>query len=117
MLEEVLKRFWMTVAGVLCFLFILFLFRVPIFKAMGAFLLVQDDIKKADVIVVLGGDRERVTEAVRLYQSGFAPYIIMTGGSSEPETASMAERMKGEASRLGVPENKIIVEPKSMHTY
>ena len=78
--------------------------------------MVQDELKQADVIVVLSGDSERVKEAVNLYERGFSRYMIMSGGSSR-SAVSMAERMKEQAVRLGVPDEAIILEPKAQHTY
>ena len=41
---------------------------------LGAFLVVQDPLEKADAIFVLGGTRyERPLEAVELYNAGWAP--------------------------------------------
>lgn len=86
-------------------------------RGMGSFLVVQDEFKQADVIVVLGGgDIGRVKEAVKLYERGVSRYMIMTGGSNH-SAVSFAEEMKGQAMRLGVPEEAIILEPKAMHTY
>ena len=92
------------------------LWREPVCRALGHFLVVSNDLKKADVIVVLAGDSERVGQAVALYKQGLADYIIMSGGVSEsPDT--MAESMKRQARGMGVPEDHIFLEPRSQHTY
>jgi uncharacterized SAM-binding protein YcdF (DUF218 family) len=45
---------------------------------LGAFLVVQDPLAKADAIFVLGGTRyERPLEAVELYKAGWAPRITL----------------------------------------
>jgi len=107
-----LKRIvWLT--AVILFLF---LARKPLFMAVGSFLIVQDELKQVDVIIVLGGDDERVKEAVYLYKEGISKNMIMTGGSSDAKV-SKAEVMKRQAMRLGIPEERIILEPKSRHTY
>lgn len=88
----------------------LFLARRPILKSLGSFLVVQDELKKADVIIVLGGENDRVEEAARLYKQGLAPYILMTG-------KMVAYGMKRSAVRSGVPAEDILVEPEAASTY
>ncbi len=88
----------------------------PLCRATGHFLIVSNDLKKADVVVVLAGDTERVGQAVSLYKQGLADYIIMSGGA-ESSPVTMAESMKRQARGMGVPEKDIILEPESQHTY
>lgn len=87
---------------------------------------------KADAIVVLSGDvrkrvvpeddievgGNRVLKAVRLYQRGAAPIIIMTGGSGDFFDPSFKEAvlMKDLAIEFGVPKDKIIIETESRNT-
>src|SRR5574337_2068820 len=49
-------------------------------KAMGRYLITEDRLQKAEAIVVLAGDGGvgRTLEAVRLYQDGYAPRIVLT---------------------------------------
>jgi uncharacterized SAM-binding protein YcdF (DUF218 family) len=49
-------------------------------RAVGRYLMTEDRLQKAEAIVVLAGDGgvARVLEAVRLYQDGYAPRIILT---------------------------------------
>lgn len=49
-------------------------------RGMGHYLVTEDRLRKADAIVVLAGDGgvARTLEAVRLYQDGYAPRIILT---------------------------------------
>ncbi len=49
-------------------------------RAIGHYLVTEDPLKHADAIVVLSGDGgvARTLEAVRLYQDGHAPKIILT---------------------------------------
>ena len=92
------------------------LWQTPVCRALGHFLVVSNDLKKADVIVVLSGDDERVGQAVALYNQGLAGYIIMSGGVNE-SPVTMAESMKRQARGMGVPEDNIILEPQALHTY
>ncbi|CBE68131.1 MAG: YdcF family protein [Candidatus Methylomirabilis oxygeniifera] len=49
-------------------------------RAMGRYLITEDRLQKAEAIAVLAGDGGvgRTLEAVRLYQDGYAPRIILT---------------------------------------
>lgn len=48
-------------------------------RALGAFLITGDQLKKADVVVALGGGSgQRVTEAVRLVKAGYASLLLIT---------------------------------------
>ena len=111
-----MKRKLFFVAGILIFVLIVFLARVPILKALGSFLIVQDELKKADVIIVLGGETGRVKEATRLYKQGLAGYLIMSGGSFD-NRVSLTAAMRNAAMRLGVPRESIILEPEARSTY
>lgn len=78
-------------------------------------------LKKADCILVLGSHDTRVAEyAVDLYLKGYAPYIIFAGGLGDltknifpkPEAEIFADL----ALKHGVPKEKIIIENKSTNT-
>jgi uncharacterized SAM-binding protein YcdF (DUF218 family) len=49
-------------------------------RTMGRYLITEDPLQKAEAIAVLAGDGGvgRTLEAVRLYQDGYAPKIILT---------------------------------------
>ncbi|MDE2485447.1 MAG: YdcF family protein [candidate division NC10 bacterium] len=49
-------------------------------RAMGRYLITEDRLQKAEAVAVLAGDGgvARTLEAVRLYQDGYAPRIILT---------------------------------------
>lgn len=64
--------------------------------------------EKADVIVVLGGmSQDRVAEAMRLFQNGHAPKILVTGDEGGIVKALLAK---------GIPENVIIHENAAKST-
>ena len=105
----------LVIAGIVFFVLIVFLARVPILKSIGSFLVARDELKKADVIVVLGGESGRVVEAARLYKQGFSGHMIMTGGAVGK--GSVAEGMRRHAVSLGVPRENIILEPEAQSTY
>ena len=111
-----MKKSLSVVAGVVIFALILFLAREPVLRAIGSFLIVRDELKESDVIVVLGGESDRVDEAARLYHLGFAKYIIMSGGSLDKKV-SMVGVMRNRAVALGVPRENVILEPQAQSTY
>ena len=111
-----MKQILWFVTGLFIIVLCLFLARESILRAMGSFLVVQDELKKADVIIVLSGESNRVVEAADLYKKGLADYLIMTGGSSDGKV-SLSEGMRRHAVSLGVPRESIILEPKAASTY
>ncbi len=86
-------------------------------EGVGRFLIVQDKLEKADVIVVLAGDPkgERVDQAVKLYEKKYAPKMLMSGGDLAWNLKA-AYWMKKQANHLGVPSYAIILEDQSFST-
>lgn len=87
---------------------------------LGAFLVVQDPLEKADAIFVLGGTRyERPLEAVELYNAGWAPTITLmrqVADNGELDLMKRGVQYKREVDeqievmgRLGVPASAILV--------
>jgi uncharacterized SAM-binding protein YcdF (DUF218 family) len=90
------------------------------FMRVGAWLVVEDPLQKADAIFVLGGTRyERPMEAVNLYRDQWAPRItlmrqISDAGELELERRGIAFRREVDEqievmSQLGVPKSAITV--------
>jgi uncharacterized SAM-binding protein YcdF (DUF218 family) len=90
--------------------------------------------KPADVIILLGGvlsppgpgdpypdlgdAADRAVHALRLYQAGLAPKLLISGGNiysdgRMPEAQALAELLES----LGVPQNAILVEGASTNTF
>ena len=60
-----------------------FIFFYPFaLQKMADFLQVQDQLVKADLVIVLGGDPngERVREGVKLIKQGYSSRLLMSGG-------------------------------------
>jgi len=84
---------------------------------MENFLVVNEEPKPADVIIILGiGHGERVDLGVRLYHSSYANKILLTGGSTSCETTE-AQLMQRQALSSGVPEDDILLEEQARSTY
>lgn len=62
-------------------IFLLLLVTLPFwFPSLGTFLIVEDDMEKADVIVVLGGgDPQRAVVGAQLFKDGIAQKVVTTG--------------------------------------
>lgn len=73
---------------------------------------------RADAIVsVSGGDTfARADEAIRLYQTGWAPLIIFSGAAADNDGPSNAEAMARRAREAGVADSAIITEELSRTT-
>ncbi len=84
---------------------------------VGHALAVSDPLAKSDVIVAVSGDNGPRTEtAVRLWKRGYAPLLLFSGASLDPDSVSSAELMKRDAMKLGVPADAILVEPDATTT-
>jgi len=83
----------------------------------ASFLIVRDELKPADVIVVLSGDDngERVNQAVLLYEKKYAPKMLLSGGPLA-WNLKYAYWMKKQANYLGVPDFAILIEDQSRST-
>ena len=90
---------------------------VVVLVGIGHWLDVSDPLAKADAIVAISGDTgARTDTAVALWKQGYAPLLIFSGGSSDPQSVASAELMKRSAVAAGVPENAIAVEGASATT-
>lgn len=83
----------------------------------GFFLSPQNELEKADAIIAISGGetRQRVAEAVKLYQDSWAPLLIMSGAARD-EGPSNALMMKNIAIAEGVPKDKIFIEESATTT-
>jgi uncharacterized SAM-binding protein YcdF (DUF218 family) len=111
------KTLWIIVSLFLALITIFAIKHESILCSMESFLIVNEEPKPVDVIIVLGGGpSESVYHGVRLYQSGYASRILFTGGAHAGESTE-AQVMMRQALYLGVPKEDILVEEKSLTTY
>jgi uncharacterized SAM-binding protein YcdF (DUF218 family) len=97
-------------------------FHKPLLTRAGAFLIHQDPIEPADAVLVLGGGRaERITQGIELYKKKYGKMLVITGqwvSSPVLRRDNWALRAKQFAvTRLGFPENKIILILEPTSTY
>lgn len=81
----------------------------------------------SDTMIVLGAKligrdpsailRLRLEEAVKLYQQGYAPTIIVSGARGKDEEVSEAEAMRLYLIARGIDPRQILIEDKSYNTY
>lgn len=75
-----LRKILLFIGAVILLIGLIFLFRIPIFKAAGNYLIKEDSLQKANAIFVLSGDPyDRGAQAKILFEQGFAPVIVVTG--------------------------------------
>ena len=83
--------------------------------------------RHADIGIVLGaavwgegpspGLRERLEQAVRLYEDGYVSTLLVTGGLGEGKTRTEAEVSREYLIAHGVPSGQILMEDESTSTY
>lgn len=110
-----MKRF---VVGLLVTAGVLVAVAVGIFFGVGYYLSPQSPLVKADAIVAIsGGDTNaRTTEAVQLYQDGWAPHLIFSGAALDPNSPSNAQAMAKAAEQAGVPASAITLDEAAQDT-
>lgn len=93
--------FALTLVGVVVIPMLLYL----ILAAVGAFLIVADPLDRVDAVVVLsGGEGERLALALEMHQSGFAPNLVIT----DTDRAANA-RLRSEAIEGGFPRSSVYI--------
>ena len=102
--------------------------HLVLLEPVARFLIVPDTQKPSEAIVVLGGGLgvPRVIHAVKLYEKGLAPIIILTGQEmkfdgrkfrfkdiklTEPRFAGMLAKL------YGIPEDNLFLEERPQNTY
>ncbi len=90
-------------------------------KKIWDYHLMNQALEKADCILVLGSHDLRVAErGAQLFLEGWAPLLIFSGGlgrhTEDIWDQSEAEMFESVALRMGVPEDKILVENRSTNT-
>lgn len=79
----------------------------------------NDFIKKSDAIILLEGDGyNRIDQAVRIFKSGLAKKIIISGGNIDnPPFTIPAKLLAEKVYKAKIPKNKVVIEEKSQNTY
>ena len=95
-------------------------------QAIWDYMLLGHELRKADVILVLGNRDTRVAEySARLYFEGWAPILLFAGSGSIHNHKPGRERFVGSteaevfadiAMKMGVPKEAILIENQSQNT-
>jgi uncharacterized SAM-binding protein YcdF (DUF218 family) len=102
--------FWIIISSICLILILVTGFEYNnILKSVWNFLVVNDEPKPADVIIVLSGGTDRIEEGVILFNLGYASKILFSGDGSTD--------MANQAESLGVPQNNILIENNSESTF
>lgn len=107
-----------TTLALVLILVVLYIFHGYILDNAGKYLYYKDEMRPADVIVVLAGEeKERVEYGVRLFKEGWArkDKIILSGGPLVWKY-TWASLMKEQAVYLGIPKSAILLENQSRTT-
>lgn len=88
-------------------------------QAMADYLVVNEQLKTSDVIIVLGGEAkgERTERAVQLYKAGQSSRLLFSDGTSLSWRTQAVDEMTALAKQLGVPDDAIYTEESSRSTY
>ncbi|MBL4715428.1 MAG: hypothetical protein COC01_10200 [Bacteroidetes bacterium] len=99
-----------------------YLLKVPILKGLGNYLVVEDEIERADLIWLVDYNLEKI-EA--LYKQGLGEKIIILGNASLMDLRALgieyssADTFKQALIQKGIPKDKIVLirEPKGIREY
>lgn len=107
-------------AGILIGLVVFGLFRfvsVDDLVACGDKPTVGGCVSADAIVVVSGGDtKARTDEAVKLFNNGWAPYLLVSGAAADPTGPSNASEMRNQAIRAGVPVAAIFSDETAQNT-
>lgn len=90
------------------------------FDCISEFIFVESDIKKSHVILIPGASQFQLMErAAELYNSGFAKYVLPSGGRNFKLLNNKSEwdYLKTIGINLGIPEKSILKEDKAQNTF
>lgn len=86
----------------------------------------RDEVRPAGAIVVLGAAQydgrpspvfaARLDHAIALYEDGYAPLFVVTGGKQPGDRATEAETARRYAVARGIPEDAIVMEDEGRTT-
>lgn len=79
-------------------------------QPIGDYLVVEDDLQKADLITAVSGPEYRILYAAELYTRGLGRTLFFTGGFSEENNRVEASWSKVVATTNGVPPEAIVID-------
>ncbi|MCE5194095.1 MAG: YdcF family protein [Nitrospiraceae bacterium] len=114
---DILNKFLKILIILAIVALILFVSYGFLLNKMGKHLYYKDELKPADVIVVLKGeDAERIEHAVKLFKEGWARKdVVIFSGGHVVWRYTWASLMQEHALSLGLPKNSVLLEEKSIN--
>jgi len=99
-----------TIVSLCSVLIMVAIIKIDIIRTtIAKFLIVNEVPQKSDVIIVLAGDSgDRLSYGAKLYQSGYADKVILSGFGSDIIQQAVA---------LGIPESSILLEDQARTTF
>lgn len=102
---------------------VLYVLKTPLLKLSATLLIDEDELQKADAMFVLsGGAYDRGNEAVKLFDKGYSPNIICTGGNPFAEVKVFnidtleVYMTVANLTRQGVDKSKVVILPEGTST-
>jgi uncharacterized SAM-binding protein YcdF (DUF218 family) len=89
---------------------LLALFPARVLQGVGDFLIVQDELRNADLIQVAAGPDQRARYAIELYNQGLGEKIFFTGGRCQAQASPEEQRCAALAEREGIARGDIYVD-------
>ncbi|MBI2798597.1 YdcF family protein [Candidatus Saccharibacteria bacterium] len=89
-----------------------------IFFGLGFFLSPQDNLQKADAIVVISGGRTtaRAQKGIQLFKDGYGKKLILSGAALD-DGPSNALAMRDQALSAGIADQDILIDEAAQDTY
>jgi uncharacterized SAM-binding protein YcdF (DUF218 family) len=94
--------------------FVVFFSRETIYQAIGDFLVLEDELRPADVIHVIAGPDHRTDYAIQLYKQGLGKRLFFTGGWCIYHKYNHGEHAKQLGIEKGVPFDAIAVDDSTV---
>jgi uncharacterized SAM-binding protein YcdF (DUF218 family) len=86
------------------------LFARPILRSIGDYLIINDQLQRADLITSVSGPEYRAIYAAELCQKNLAPRLFYTGGFNAFDNRNDADWSEYLATTYGVPPEEITVD-------
>ncbi|MBI2314506.1 hypothetical protein HYU93_00380 [Candidatus Daviesbacteria bacterium] len=84
------KKLLFICLGLISIAVILYWLKVP-HLLIGRYLAPSDNLSRADAIVVVSGDSDRMRQAIDLYKQGYAPKLILPGAAGDGITSKSSK--------------------------
>src|SRR5262245_3714895 len=119
-----MKKFLWITGSLLFVVLMLFLFRTPILRGMGNYLIASGEPQKSDVMFVLSGSPiDRGNEAAKLYKEGWSGKIVCTGGNQSRDLMAVgmhyfeSQLTALELKRSGIPDSAVQIINEGTSTW